>query len=88
MTYKIFIKSKKVFEKDISHIPRKDVKVIFQKIHLLQEQWTSITQIKRLKKYSLCDYRLRVWSYRVLLSVHKQKKQVVIFRVLHRSKLY
>jgi mRNA interferase RelE/StbE len=48
--------------------------------------WKS--QIKKLQNYELADYRLRVGDYRFLFNIDDLGKDIYIFRILHRSKLY
>jgi mRNA interferase RelE/StbE len=86
--YNIVLKDRKVFEKDISKLPSNIQKIILWKIAQLSENWLEQAQIKKLTHYKVCDYRVRIWDYRVLFNVNDAKKEIVIFRVLHRSKLY
>jgi mRNA interferase RelE/StbE len=74
--------------KDISKIPKNNLENIFNKIELLSKKWAEIAQIRKLNNYNLCDYRLRVWNFRILFNIDDIKKEIIIFRILHRSKLY
>jgi len=60
MTYKIIIKSKKIFERDFSSIPYQYQKIISQKIQDLSHTGVFQSQVKKLTHYKICDYRLRV----------------------------
>ena len=74
--------------KDISKIPKNELDNIFLRLEDLSINGLWKSQIKRLNNYKLCDYRLRVWDYRILFNLNTEKQQIIIFRVLHRSKLY
>jgi len=88
MEYKVIFFSEKIITKDISKIPKKTQILIFNKIEELSILWVEKAQIKKLNNYELCDFRLRVWDYRILFDLNEIKKEIVIFRILHRSKLY
>jgi len=60
MSFKIVIKSKKIFEKDFSSIPYQYQKIISGKIQDLSHTGPLQAQVKRLTHYKICDYRLRV----------------------------
>ncbi len=86
--YKVFFNNENLLNKDFAKIPPSYLKLIFNKIDLLSSLWLNNSQIKKLNNYKLCDYRLRVWDYRILFNLNTEKQEIVIFRVLHRSKLY
>ena len=88
MAYKVLFRSDKVAIKDISRIPKKTLDNIFSKVNKLSINWVYLSQVKKLNNYNVCDYRLRVWDYRVLFNIDEEKKEIIIFRILHRSKLY
>ena len=88
MQYKIIFRSEKIILNDISKIPNKNLDIIFIKINNLSNLWLNNTQIKRLQNYKLCDYRLRIGDFRILFYLDIIKKEIIIFRILHRSKLY
>lgn len=88
MKYKIIFASEKTISKDFWRIPQKNKKIIFQKIQELQNNWVEKAQVKKLNNYDLADYRLRVWDYRILFDLDDEKNEIIIFRILHRSKLY
>jgi len=88
MQYKIINRSEKVILKDIQRIPKKYLQKIFEKLELLSNNWIDDFQIKKLNNYKLCDYRLRVWDFRILFNLDVEKNEIIIFRILHRSKLY
>lgn len=88
MNYKIIFRSEKIIFKDISKIPQQNRKVIFDKIDELSKKWITNSNTKKLNNYYLCDYRLRVWDYRILFNLDDEKNELIIFRILHRSKLY
>lgn len=89
MEYKIIFNDEKLLNKDFSKIPDNLLKNIFDKIDYLSKNWLSQnSQVKKLNHYYLCDYRMRVWDYRILFNLDDIKNEIVIFRVLHRSKLY
>jgi mRNA-degrading endonuclease RelE of RelBE toxin-antitoxin system len=54
----------------------------------LAENWLPNLQLKRLSNYKLANYRLRVWNYRVLFDIDDENIEIMVFRILHRSKLY
>ena len=86
--FKIILNDEKLIKKDLSKIPEKLRSHILDKIEELSELWLSKSNIKYLNHYDLCDYRLRVWNYRVLFDLDLDKNEIVIFRILHRNKLY
>lgn len=86
--YKIIFRSEKIIAKDFSYIPKKNLKIIFEKLDILSKNWIQNSQIRKLKNYNLCDYRLRVGDFRILFNLDSINKEVVVFRILHRSKLY
>lgn len=88
MDYKILFNSEKLINKDISKIPKQNLNLIFKKIESLKNYPLNNAQIKKLNNYNLCDYRLRVWDFRILFNINSLTNQVIIFRILHRSKLY
>ncbi|MDP2669451.1 MAG: type II toxin-antitoxin system RelE/ParE family toxin [bacterium] len=88
MSYKLIIFDQKVFAKDISKIDKQELHVIREKIKQLQNDGITHAQVKRLKSYPVADFRLRVGSYRVLFDFSLETKEIILFRVLHRSKLY
>lgn len=88
MAYSVVFNDEKLLNKDFSKIPNKILINIFDKIELLSNSWLNSSQVKKLNHYDLCDYRLRVWDYRILFNVDESNGSIVIFRVLHRSKLY
>lgn len=88
MEYKIIFNDEKLLNKDFTNIPDKILNNIFSKIENLSNKWIKNAQVKKLNHYYLCDYRLRVWDYRILFNLDIENNEIVIFRVLHRSKLY
>jgi len=88
MEFKIIFYSEKLIKKDFSKIPKKNLELIFSKLDILSASGLEIWQIKKLNNYDLCDYRLRVWDFRILFNIDSDKNEIVIFRTLHRSKLY
>lgn len=88
MEYNIIFNDEKLLDKDFSNIPDKILKNIFSKIEKLSKKWLDNSQVKKLNHYDLSDYRLRVWDYRILFDINNEHHEIIIFRVLHRSKLY
>lgn len=88
MEYKIIFSSEKIIRKDFSRIPKKNMSSIFEKIDELSILWVDKANIKKLNNYKLCNFRLRLGDYRILFDLIEEKNEIVIFRVLHRSKLY
>lgn len=88
MEYNIIFANEKIITKDFSKIPEKILKTIFIKIEELKFTWISNAHIKRLKNYELSNYRLRVGDYRILFDFDIEDNTIVIYRILHRSKLY
>lgn len=89
MAYRVIIANEKIWLKDCSKIPKK----IFEKIldtleNLEKEPWGDDLQVKRLKNYQLADFRLRIGGYRVLLDRNLETKQIMVYRVFPRGKLY
>ena len=88
MVYKIIFNNEKIIHKDISKIPKDYIQIIFNKLEELSKNWIWKAQVKKLNNYYLSDYRLRVWDYRILFNLSIDNNKIVIFRILHRSKLY
>lgn len=88
MVYKIIFNDEKLLNKDLSSIPNKILDNIFSKIDNLAKSWLENSQIKKLNHYYLSNYRLRVWDYRILFDLNTENNEIIIFRILHRSKLY
>ena len=86
--YKILFNNEKLLNKDFSKIPEKNLNIIFNKLDWLSIEWLKLSQINKLNNYDLCDYRLRVWDFRILFDLDIEKKEIIVFRILHRSKLY
>lgn len=89
MAYNIIFHDEKLLDKDLSKIPNNYLENIFNKLDYLSKNWLCRhSQVKKLNHYDLCDYRLRVWNYRILFNLDDVNNEIIIFRVLHRSKLY
>jgi mRNA interferase RelE/StbE len=89
MAYKIVIEDDRIWKKDCGKIPADQLQQIIRKINNLEKDpWDDNTQVKQLQNYELADFRLRVGDYRVLFDKNEESKMVLLFRVLHRSKLY
>lgn len=89
MAYSLIIANERKWLKDLSGIDKKKISQILDRIELLrQEPWPPEVQVTKLSGFSVADFRLRVGEYRVLFDRDLEKKQVVLYRVLHRSKAY
>jgi len=88
MKYNIIYRSEKIILKDISKINKADLANILDKFDKIKELWLLSSQVKKLNNYKICDYRFRVWNYRVLFDIDENKREIIVFRILHRSKLY
>ena len=88
MSYKVIVFDEKVFSSDFSKLSKKEAQLIIEKINWLKKDWIKNAQVKRLKNYPVADFRLRVWNYRILFNYDLTKKEIYLFRILHRSKLY
>jgi len=86
--FKIIFNDEKLIRKDLLKIPKILRNNILDKLEELSNLGLSKSNIKYLNHYDLCDYRLRVWDYRILFDLDTEKNEIVIFRILHRSKLY
>jgi len=86
--YKLIVQDEKIFAKDIEKIGKLERDAIFSKITLLKTTGIEHAQVKKLKNYKVADFRLRVGDYRILFNIDLIKKEIVLLRVLHRSKLY
>ena len=87
-TYNVQFLNKKSIAKDISKIPKRETSMIMEKISSLTESGSQHAQVKRLKNYPVADFRLKIWSYRILFNVNEYTKKITIIRILHRSQLY
>lgn len=89
MAYRIVIANKKLWLKDVSKIEQKHLGKIFDKIESLEDEpWPKGVQVKKLQHYDLADFRLRAGNYRVLFDRDLENGEVILYRILHRSKLY
>ncbi len=87
--FKILVANKRIWLKDIWKLSSKELSLLKDKISELRiNPWSAGLKVKKLKNYTLVDFRLRLWDYRILLDRSLEKKEVVLFCVLHRSKLY
>jgi mRNA interferase RelE/StbE len=48
----------------------------------------NISQIKRLNKHPLAEYRLRIGNYRVLFDVNWEQQEIYILKIGHRRDVY
>ncbi len=89
MAYRIIIADERIWKKDCAAIPRKQLELILRKVAALKnDPWAGNVQVKLLKDYLVADFRLRIGEYRVLFDKDESAKTIVLFRILHRSKLY
>lgn len=89
MAYNLLIANERTWLKDLSVIDKKTVSRILDKIgRLRQEPWPDEAQVTKLTSFQMADFRLRVGEYRVLFDRDLEKKQITLYRVLHRSKAY
>ncbi len=88
MHYKVIFISEKIINKDLSKIPEKSKLKILDSLKNMQTKWLYYSDFKKLNHYDLCDYRLRIWDYRILFNLNYTDKEITVFRILHRLKLY
>jgi mRNA interferase RelE/StbE len=89
MKYNIIIANEKIWLKDLRKLPRKEqTKMLDEIINIAERPWQANLNIKKLKNYPVADYRFRIGDYRVLFDVFDDEKEIVLYRLLHRSKLY
>ncbi len=89
MGYKILIANEKILYKDLEKIPKKEVEKFWKAIEDFKKNpWPENLQVKKLQNYKIADFRLRIGEYRILFDRDTEKNELVIFRILHRSKLY
>ena len=81
--YKIVFK--KSVQKDLSKIPKKDVKRIVSTIKLLAKDPRPVTA-KRLSARE--HYRIRQGNYRILYSIEDDKLVVCVVKIGHRQAVY
>jgi mRNA interferase RelE/StbE len=81
MRYKVELKPQAV--KDGKKIPKQQLRRIFEKIDLLQNDLTG--DVKRLTDFTP-EYRLRVGVYRILFELVNET--IVIYRIRHRKDAY
>ncbi len=48
----------------------------------------NISNIKRLTKHPIADFRLRIGNYRVLFDVNWYRKEIYILKIGHRREVY
>ncbi len=89
MTYRLIIFDERVWERDCSRIPKKDLTRIIEKIGILGQKTTAgNVDVKKLQHHDSADFRLRVGDYRVLFNKNEETESIFLLRVLHRSKSY
>ena len=89
MKYRLVIYDNRLWKRDCGKIPAKDMRRIIERIRELEEQpLRPGVDMKNLRNYEVADYRLRVGKYRVLFNIDDERREVLLLRVLHRSKLY
>lgn len=88
MSYKITIANESVWLKDASALSKTEMQQILAKIRELEQNpWPDGSAAKRLKEENLADFRLKIGNYRVLFDRNLEKKELVLYRILHRSKV-
>ena len=88
MAYRLLIADERTWTKDLRKISPQELKRIFDRIKkLATDPWPAEVQVKKLQHYDLADFRSRVGNYRVLFDRDVEKKEVILYRILHRSKL-
>ncbi len=87
--FKILVANKKTWIKDIWKLSSNELSLVKDRIDELRiNPWPTGLSVKKLKNYAVADFRLRVWDYRILFDRDLERREVVLFRILHRSKLY
>ena len=81
--YRIEIKKSAV--KEISKLPKTDLKKVLRKIELLSENPRPHGAIKLSAEEK---YRLRVGKYRILYQIFDNKLVIVVVKVRHRKDVY
>ncbi|MCK4983699.1 MAG: type II toxin-antitoxin system RelE/ParE family toxin [Victivallaceae bacterium] len=81
MQYKVKIKPQAI--KDGKKIPKKTLKLIFEKIELLENNLQG--DVKHLTNFTP-EYRLRVGNYRILFEIENNK--LIVYRIKHRKNVY
>jgi len=69
--------------KDCKKIPKKFVKLIFEKIEGMKNDLTG--NVKKLTNFTP-EYRLKIGNYRVLFEIDNDK--IIIYRINHRKDAY
>jgi len=77
----------KSIEKDWVKIDESMKLIIKEKIVQL-EQFPNLSQIKKLTRHPLAEYRLRVGDYRVLFDYDKPTNSIFILKIGHRKDVY
>ncbi len=81
MYYEAAFKPKSL--RDCNKIPKKDLRRIFEKIEMMQNNLEG--DVRRLTNFTP-EYRLRVGNYRVLFEI--ENATIVIYRIRHRKEVY
>lgn len=77
------IEFKDAVRKQLKHFPKSEFKKIFSKIEKLSQESTAGKQLKGELSGLLS---LRVWPYRIIYQVDKNK--IIIFSIAHRQSAY
>jgi len=83
-SYKLFFD--RDVEKDLSRIPKSDVRKIMSKVTKLYENPRPPQSLKL--ENSDITYRLRVGDYRVIYQIDEGKKIVTVYHIRHRKDVY
>ena len=83
MKYKLIFKRNA--KKGLMKVPQKQVRLVVQKIKMLQE---SPFLGKKLMGGFTGFYSLRVWPYRIIYTVYKKELLVIIVSIGHRQGVY
>lgn len=72
-------------EKNISRLPKSEVKKIFKKLHILKiNPYLGKKLNGELENY----YSLRAWPYRILYQINNNELIIYIYRIAHRQGVY
>ncbi len=89
MATRLVIDDEKIWNKDIQKLSQKERKKLLDFFPSLEQNpWPQQLNIKKLQHYPYAEYRLKLGEYRLLFSIDKKTKEIILLRIRHRSELY
>lgn len=77
----------KWFQKSFGKLDWNDKRIILEKFRRIFK-WEEIPNIKKLKNYPLAEFRIKIWNYRILFTIDKERGKNLFLLITHRKNLY